>query len=205
MPAMAPGRRHPDWQALYERAVETTLPWHFPALDPDVKRELQGIRPKVGTLLEVGCGLGNQAHYLRELGCEVTATDISQAAIQRARSAYPEVEFLVDDITQTGLCGKYEMVVDRGCFHVLDPKHHEGYLQSVHKLLQPMGLCLLKAFSNEQGQGEFGPHRFSLLGLIRVFTPYFEVLKIRRTVYQGSIPHPHRAWFAVLRKKELYV
>lgn len=203
MPQLSPGKRHPDWYSLYEGAAETALPWFCPALDPDVKREVLGFRPPARRILEVGCGLGNQAHLLRGLGCEVTATDISPAAVMRARRAYPEVNFLVDDITRTTVPEKFELVVDRGCFHVLEREGHAGYLESVHRLLQPMGVLLLKVLSSEQGKGEFGPQRFSMLGLIRIFEPRFEVLKIRRAVYQGSMPTPPKAWFAVMRRKEL--
>jgi len=202
MPKLAPGARHPDWISLYEGAAEATLPWFCPALDPDVKREVLGFRPPARRILEVGCGLGNQAHLLRGLGCEVTATDISPAAVMRARLAYPEVNFLVDDITSTKVPERFEIVVDRGCFHVLDRSSHEGYMESVHGLLQPMGLLLLKVLSSEQGKGEFGPQRFSMLGLLRLFGPHFEVLKIRRAVYQGSTPTPPKAWFVVARRKE---
>jgi len=205
MPAMVPGRRHPDWHSLYEKVPESeiaSLPWHFPAFDPDVKRELLGLRPPPRRVLDLGCGLGNQSHFLSEQKCEVTGTDISRAAIARARSAYPHIHFLVDDITRTSLVDSFDLIVDRGCFHVLESEQVPAYLTAVHGLLRPMGLVYLKVLSNEHGKVDFGPQRFSMLGLLKIFSPYFEVLKIRRTVYQGSTPQAPKAWFTVMRNKE---
>jgi SAM-dependent methyltransferase len=209
IPGLAPGQRHPDWQSLYERAVETNLPWFSPALDRDfaleLKTQLQGqslrnlARQKI---LEVGCGLGNQAFLLSEEGYNITATDVSPAAIDRARSAYPDIRFFVDDISETGLKEEFSIILDRGCFHVLKQSQYPGYLNSVHTLLKPRGLLLLKVLSSEQGRRDFGPESFSLLGLHRVFTAHFEILRIVRTVYQGSTERAPLAWFAVMRKRE---
>lgn len=52
------------------------------------------------TALVVGCGLGDDAQFLRELGFHVTAFDISPTAIEWAKKLYPDggIRFLAADL-----------------------------------------------------------------------------------------------------------
>lgn len=202
IPCLTKDSRHPDWQVLYQKAAETELPWYHPVLDPDVRLDLMSLRPPPKQVLEVGCGLGNQAFELASMGFEMTATDISVAAILRARSTYPKVKFIVDNIAASQIEDQFDLIVDRGCFHVLEAKDHEGYLKHVHRLLAPRSFLILKVFSNEEPSQGFGPERFSLFQLRRIFFGLFEIMQIRSTHYQGSTAHAPKAWSAILRRRE---
>ena len=61
------------------------------------KTNLQGNGRKA---LVVGCGLGDDARFLYDLGFDVTAFDISQTAIEWARKLHPEtdIKFFVADL-----------------------------------------------------------------------------------------------------------
>lgn len=201
LPGLVPGRRHPDWHKLYESVEETKLPWFFPDLDPDIRSELSGINAQGKRTLDVGCGLGNQAAALTRMGLTVTAIDISEAAIRRAKELHPGPTFLVDDITRTKLEGTFDFVVDRGCFHVLEPSTHADYLLSLSRLLAPGGLLIMKTFSREERDTGFGPVRFSLLEIHRSFGSLFAILKTRRTLYQGSTPKAPLSWLCVMRRR----
>ncbi len=205
IPGLRPGQRHPDWSQLYTVAKEETLPWHFPHVDPDIQRELRSMRGPRKTILDVGCGLGNQVHLLSEQGHQVSGTDVSEPAVRRATVLYPGINFFVDDITRTALTDVYDIVIDRGCFHVLDHKARAGYLSSVNRLLAANGMLLLKVMSTENLFQDFGPLCFSKRDLHQLFADAFQILKIQHTIYHGSTAHSPRAWFAVMRKKESHV
>src|SRR5215469_2017786 len=73
-----------DWEGL----------WTAPFLAP--LREAN-----VGTILELGCGTGNDAARLADAGYSVTAVDLSGEAIGRARARYGSVaRFVIADMTQ---------------------------------------------------------------------------------------------------------
>jgi SAM-dependent methyltransferase len=58
--------------------------------------EAAGLPP--GRALDVGCGEGGDASWLARRGWQVTATDISRVALERAAASYPD---LADRVTWT--------------------------------------------------------------------------------------------------------
>jgi 2-polyprenyl-3-methyl-5-hydroxy-6-metoxy-1,4-benzoquinol methylase len=85
------------FDALYAEAAgnHEKVPWAD--LEPNPyfvkfaeKTNLQGNGRKA---LVVGCGLGDDAKYLHDLGFSVTAFDISPAAIDWAKRLNPEIHF----------------------------------------------------------------------------------------------------------------
>lgn len=72
------------WDAMYRN--------HPTAWDgepnPLLARETEGLEP--GTALDMGCGEGSDAIWLANRGWHVTAVDISNVALDRARAADPD-------------------------------------------------------------------------------------------------------------------
>src|SRR3982751_5986894 len=59
-----------------------------------------GLKGNERTALVVGCGLGDDAKYLHDLGFKVTAFDISPTAIEWAKKLYPDagIDFVAADL-----------------------------------------------------------------------------------------------------------
>jgi SAM-dependent methyltransferase len=90
------------FEALYQEAENDNekIPWAD--LEPNKffvrfaeKTNLQGNNRNA---LVVGCGLGDDAKYLQELGFKVTAFDISETAINWAKRLNPDINFQVADL-----------------------------------------------------------------------------------------------------------
>lgn len=58
--------------------------------------------PKGARLLDGGCGLGEWAAYLTELGYLTVGIDISAETVGQLRTVFPKIEFKVADIRATG-------------------------------------------------------------------------------------------------------
>ncbi len=72
-----------------------------------------------GRFLDLGTGPATQATELYKLGFQVTATDISEHAITRAKRMSKGIEFIVDDIIESKLKdNSFDYIFDRGCFQV---------------------------------------------------------------------------------------
>jgi SAM-dependent methyltransferase len=196
-------RQFPQWDEFYVTHAAESMPWFYPNLDPDLAQAL-GRHAIKGRALDLGTGPGTQALALAERGFDVTGTDVSPAAIQaagdRAQSAGLAVSFVVDDVTNSGLTGTFQLVLDRGCFHVLAPDARPGYAATLTRLVEPGGMFFLKCFSDEQ-PGEVGPYKFTPGNIEALFQPTFEVLSIERTVYHGTFEPAPRALFCSLRRR----
>lgn len=95
------------FEALYAEAAgdSSIIPWAD--LEPNrffrSWAETTGLNGEGRTALVVGCGLGDDAKYLDDLGFKVTAFDISPTAIEWARRLYGEtdIKFEVKDLFDT--------------------------------------------------------------------------------------------------------
>jgi glycine/sarcosine N-methyltransferase len=103
-----------------------------------------------GRLLDCTCGIGTQALPLATLGYRVTASDVSKAAVDRARVEAAErgidVDFRVCDVSDVRdvVEGTFDVVIscDNALPHLLTDEHLRNALRSVRACLRPGGLLL---------------------------------------------------------------
>jgi 2-polyprenyl-3-methyl-5-hydroxy-6-metoxy-1,4-benzoquinol methylase len=110
------------------------MPWSYPELDDDLKQALDELKVYEGRALDLGTGPGTQAIQLAQRGFDVTATDLSEAAIrlaqERAQALGLAIRWQQDDILSSRLTEPFDLIFDRGCFHVLPPERRQDYIQA---------------------------------------------------------------------------
>lgn len=197
-------REFPDWEKLYREEKAETMPWYHEALDADFAGALDEFDITSGKALDLGTGPGTQAMALSVRGLTVTATDLSETAVVNAasiaRSKGLDIDWIRDDILNTRLSPGFDIIFDRGCFHVLPPGKRRDYAGTVHRLLNEGGYLLLKCFSETETM-EGGPYRFTPASLRAVFEPFFTVLSIRESSFMGTLEKPPKALFCSMRKR----
>ena len=195
----------PNWEELYRSDTVEALPWYWPFLDPDLESALARYAISGGSALDQGTGPGTQAVALAERGFTVTATDVSAAALayaaRKAQARGVAVTFIEDDVLATRLTQTFDLIFDRGCFHVIGPNERPSYVESMHRLLAPSGWLFLKTFSHLQ-PGPDVPHRFAPNDIRQLFDDQrrFAVVEILPTVYQGQLDPFPKALFAAIRR-----
>lgn len=198
-------RPFPDWHKIYEQQPVERMPWYYPDLDPDLARALESRGLRAGRALDLGTGPATQAYALAALGFDVTASDISEHAVEQGRAGAAErgltIDFVRDDIMNSQLHSGFDLIFDRGCYHVFAPECRAPYAQTVARLLAPTGTFFLKCFSEEQ-PGDIGPYQTRPEEIRKTFGEQYEILAIERTVYQGTLPVLPRALFCTLRLKQ---
>ncbi|MGK3984609.1 class I SAM-dependent methyltransferase [Sorangium sp. So ce136] len=201
---MSDERNFPDWQELYRSTPAERLPWYHATLDPDLEQALDRWQVGGGRALDLGTGPGTQAFALEARGFDVTGTDLSQAAVEQAAAQAAQrgiaARFLQDDVLDSRLDGRFDVVFDRGCFHCLPPERRGDYVSTLKRLVAPGGFFFLKCFSALEPFDQ-GPYRFTPEALREIFGADFEVLSSVETVYQGTLEQPPRALFSVLRPR----
>jgi cyclopropane fatty-acyl-phospholipid synthase-like methyltransferase len=194
----------PHWEELYQQQEIESMPWFNPELDNDLENALDELGLRRGSALDLGTGPGTQAIELARRGFTVTATDISEAAIllasEKAQKHGLEFTWKQDDILDTRLDRQFDLIFDRGCFHVLTPERRRDYVRIVSGLLKTGGYLFLKCFSRLQ-PGEQGPYRFTPEQIREIFSSRLSVLSIKETVYQGTLDPLPRALFCTMRRE----
>ena len=126
------------------------IPWDIGAAQPVViEAERAGRFP--GAVLDVGCGLGDNAIYLASQGHEVTGIDAAPTAVeqaqQRARERGVDVQFAEADATSlAGFEGRFDSVLDGACYHCLDEDARHAYAAALHRATRPDALLNLFCF-----------------------------------------------------------
>ncbi|BAP55531.1 thiopurine S-methyltransferase (TPMT) [Thioploca ingrica] len=197
-------RELPDWETLYQTEPVEKMPWFYEALDHDFANTLKQLNITQGRLLDLGTGPGTQAMVLAQMGFTVTATDISSAAIAKAKhhslEQHHQIDFIQDDILNSQLQQTFQVILDRGCFHVMHSEQRESYLKTTYRLLEPNGYLLLKCFSHLETMAE-GPYRFTPAEITTFFSPLFKIHSITASVFQGTREPPPQALFSIMEKK----
>jgi SAM-dependent methyltransferase len=197
-----PKKPERDWDSYYRQRAPGEIPWYFDDLDPDLDMVLANRKLKSGKFLDLGSGPGTQASQLAKRGFEAIGCDISQTAVDQAKTRFPEVSFVRDDILKSNLPSfTFDFVFDRGCFHVFSPEHVESYLFHVANVLKVGGLLFLKCFSQDELGKHQGPRRFSHAEIYEIFDSKFNIESLVDTTYQGTLSIPPKALFVVMMKK----
>lgn len=148
-----------DFDALYrgESPAEgipamTTPPWDTKAPKENVIAWHTGGWVH-GDVLDIGCGLGDNAIYLAKNGYDVTGLDISPTAVitaeRRAMDAGVDVKFAVADSTKLeGYTDAFDTVFDSGMFHCLDDDGKRNYAAAAHRATRSGATLLLSCFSD---------------------------------------------------------
>jgi SAM-dependent methyltransferase len=110
----------------------SVLPWDIKTYDTNLQEVLSIFNLSSGKALELGCGTGYDSKFLVERGFEVTAIDISEDAIETAKSNTIglDINYIVGDFFKDLPNKQFSLVYDRGFLH----NYQDNYLEIFEKL-----------------------------------------------------------------------
>jgi SAM-dependent methyltransferase len=164
-----------------------------------------------GSILDSGCGTGENALFFAERGHKVTGIDFLAEPISRAKQKAAErgltATFLVmDALALKELPEVFDNVIDSGLFHVFSDDDRRCYVEGLARVLKPGGRLFLLCFSDAE-PGDQGPRRVSRREIEEAFATGWEVefiepsrFEVRPdlTDFRFSDGGPH-AWFVLAR------
>lgn len=143
-----------DPRAFFNLVYGQIPPWDIGGPQPAMSALLDKY-PPAEPILDVGCGSGDLAIYLAQLGHQVVGIDFVEVAIRQAREKIRSLpsnvrsllEFQVADALKPSLLQRqFGSVVDSGFFHLFDPAQCELYIEDLALTLLPGGRFYLHAF-----------------------------------------------------------
>ena len=135
-------------------------------------------RRKPGTALDLGCGSGTDSVYLAEQGWDVTSLDFMPKALEftqaRAAQAGVTVSPVEADITTWEPPHSYDLVLDHGLLHNMDPERYTAYRERLMRAIADDGEFVLLHWHPlypDQPHGKVGPRRVSREAIKAFFAP----------------------------------
>lgn len=198
----------PD-RSTFESAYAGQAPWD---IGRPQKAFLDVADRITGSVLDAGCGTGDNALFFAGRGHKVTGIDFLAEPINRAKQKAAErgltATFLVmDALALKELPEVFDNVIDCGLFHVFSDDDRRRYVEGLASVLKPGGRLFLLCFSDEE-PGEQGPRRVSRREIEDAFAEGWKVEAIESSRYEVR-PDPNdisfsdggpKAWFVVVRR-----
>jgi len=189
----------------FEEAYLSLPPWDIGRPQGEIIRlaeegEIQG------AVLDAGCGTGENALFLSDLGYEVTGIDAAGAAIRKAKEKsrgrrVPAVFLEWDALEISGLGKRFDTVIDCGLFHVFSDEERPLYVDGLSLVLVPGGTFRMLCFS-EMEPGDWGPRRVTQREIREAFDRGWKVDSIREARFETNLgPAGCRAWLSSITRE----
>ncbi len=196
---------------LFEQMYQDQAPW-------DIGRPQRAIIELAeagqihGSVLDVGCGTGDNVLYLAAQGHESWGLDFLPLVIERAKTKATqrgiEAHFIVGNALELNKLGRqFDTVIDCGLFHTFTDEERPVFVGELAGILRSGGLLHILCFSDEQ-PGTEGPRRISQQEIHNAFQNGWKVQQIQPARFE-SVEVPSRmainpggpkAWLATIQR-----
>lgn len=198
-------------QQLFEQMYQGQAPWDTGRPQPTIVKLAEAGQIR-GSVLDVGCGTGENLLYLAARGHEAWGIDFVPLVIERAKAKATQnglaVNFLVGNALELNKLGRqFDTVIDCGLFHTFTDEERPVFVQSLSEVVRPTGALFLLCFSDQQ-PGTEGPRRISQQEIRDAFHEGWKVEQIKPTHFE-AIPRPDgvtvgpdgpKAWLATIER-----
>ena len=190
---------------FFESVYEGEPPWETGRPQKEFI-QLEQAGEIVGSVLDIGCGTGENALYFAEHGHEVWGIDFISVAIQKAKEKATQrhltVTFLLLNVLELYNLGRtFDTVIDSGLFHVLSDEERPLFVSNLATVMDRGGTYFMLCFS-ELEPGEYGPRRVTQAEIRDSFHDGWHVNYIREATLEGRLRLSGvHAWLSSISKE----
>jgi SAM-dependent methyltransferase len=186
----------------FESSYLGTPPWDIGRPQPAIVRLAETGRI-TGSVLDVGCGTGENVLYLAEHGYTAAGVDGAPTAIKKARAKAKQrglsESFEVGDALNLPTPERlFDTVIDSGLFHVFSDDERPRFRESLGRVVRSGGTYFLMCFSDHQ-PGDWGPRRVTQAEIRAVFTDGWRVNSIEPSAFETTFGDA-QAWLATISR-----
>ncbi len=176
--------------SYWNDAYRATPPWDIGRPQPVFVELAKKGELEPGSVLDIGCGTGENAILLAESGYTVTGVDAAPIAIDtaKAKARNVNVEFHVRNALNLNLGqSKFDNAIDSGLFHTFHDNERPVYAKEVAKSLREGGKYFMMCFSEDEPTDWGGPRRVSRAEIQDTFSPLFRINYIHEALFATRI------------------
>jgi SAM-dependent methyltransferase len=154
---------------------------HDARYEPWLDRWRSLLTGRSGRALDLGCGAGFDTEVLLRWGFQVTAVDVSRAAIALSQQRNPDAIHVVADVRNIGcLSGSFDLVVASLSLHYFNREETESVFQAIHGLLQPGGFFAFRvnAFDDVESGAPGDSSAWECISVVGIVKQFFTREKI---------------------------
>jgi ubiquinone/menaquinone biosynthesis C-methylase UbiE len=217
------------WEGIYGQGQQLNR-YPFDQVVSFVYRHAPRQKPRQQvSILEIGCGAGNNLWFAAREGFSVAGIDVSASAIEYARKRFAEEslqgDFRVGDFGQLPFEDeRFDLVIDRGALTCSGLSAARGTIAEVHRVLLPGGKFYFNPYSDRHSSyvsGQPGPdgltteisagtmtgigaiYFYSKREMLSALSEGWTLLSLRHVEYMEELGPQylaHAEWIAVAQK-----
>jgi ubiquinone/menaquinone biosynthesis C-methylase UbiE len=174
---------------VFEQIYAAQAPWDKGRPQPAVVKLTEAGKIR-GSVLDVGCGRGENVLYLAARGHKCWGLDFVPVAIEqaRAKAMYRAIDanFLVGNALELQKLGRqFDTVLDCGLFHTFTDEERPLFVKGLGQVLGSGGTLYLLCFSDEE-PGTEGPRRITQQEIRDAFGDEWHVKQIEPTQFESA-------------------
>lgn len=177
----------------------------------DVLRLRPPVRPL--RLLDLGCGEGKDAVFFARCGYSVTAFDLSERGLEKARrralAAGVEVDFFQADLLDVQPEGVFDVIFASGTLHYLGPERRREMMEHYQDHTAPGGLHALNVFVSkpflQTAPDEESPATLWRSGELAELYADWRLHRMEEVIFDcdsSGVPHQHCMDILVAEKRK---
>jgi len=176
--------------SFFNEAYKGTPPWDIGRPQAEFVRFAR--RGEIrGSVLDIGCGTGENAIFFSTLGHEVWGLDSAPLAIKKARKKAldraVQVEFKVGDALHLEELGRrFDTVTDCGLFHTFSDESRKLFVRSLKAALSKSGTYFMLCFSDKEPTDWGGPRRVSKEEIMQTFHAGWKINYVREARFSTN-------------------
>jgi cyclopropane fatty-acyl-phospholipid synthase-like methyltransferase len=190
---------------FFDSAYRGTPPWDIGRPQKEFT-ELVRHGEITGSVLDIGCGSGENALFFAQEGFDVWGIDSSSLAIQKAQEKGAQrgltAHFLVLNALELAKIDRtFDTATDSGLFHTLSDEDRPLFVKNLAAILSPKGSYFMLCFSDREPAG-YGPRRITEREIRETFSDGWSIRYIRPAIFESRTrAQGPLAWLSSISKK----